>query len=91
MRERKFTSCHRNSFRGFPQKLAKQADATVRHVFNAYQADEAFDHTLATRFAGVEIMRRLIGVAQLPLVATRDDKRKWLERSRELILGKDAL
>ena len=71
--------------------LAKQADATVRYVFSAYQADEAFDHTLATRFAGVEIMRRLIGVAQLPLVATRDDKRRWLERSRALILGRDAL
>lgn len=43
------------------------------------------DWILAKRYAGVEIMRRLIGVAQLPLQADFEKKRQWLELSRELV------
>ncbi len=43
------------------------------------------DWTLAKSYAGVEIMRRLIGVAQLPLHADFEKKRLWLELSRELV------
>ena len=42
--------------------------------------------THAKRFAGVEIMRRLIGVAQLPLECGIQGKRDLLLRSRELVL-----
>jgi len=37
-------------------------------------------------YAGVEIMRRLIGVAQLPIVFGIDRKRMLLERSRRLVV-----
>ena len=40
---------------------------------------------LARRFAGVEIMRRLIGVAQLPLAADDQTKLAWLAESQELV------
>jgi len=40
---------------------------------------------LVRRFAGAEIMRRLMGVAQLPLKADLDQKRQWLDFSRELV------
>jgi len=43
------------------------------------------DWTLAKHYAGAEIMRRLIGVAQLPLKADFEKKRQWLELSRELV------
>lgn len=43
------------------------------------------DWTLATQFAGAEIMRRLIGVAQLPIAAGIERKRAWLETSRDLV------
>jgi 5-methylthioribose kinase len=43
------------------------------------------DWTLAGRFAGAELMRRLIGVAQLPLRSGLDQKRAWLELSRQLV------
>ncbi len=43
------------------------------------------DWALAKRYAGAEIMRRLIGVAQLPLKADFEKKRQWLELSRELV------
>ena len=43
------------------------------------------DATLTRQFAGVEIMRRLIGVAQLPLALTLPAKAALLTRSRELV------
>jgi len=39
------------------------------------------------RFAGVEIMRRLIGVAQLPLECGIERKGALLRLSRDLVLG----
>ena len=41
---------------------------------------------LAWQFAGVEIMRRLIGVAQLPLEMDASERGQLLERARELVL-----
>ena len=45
-----------------------------------------YDRHLLDQFAGVEIMRRLIGVAQLPLRWSLDQKRALLERSRTLVM-----
>lgn len=44
------------------------------------------DVRLVAGYAGVEIMRRLIGVAQLPWSADIDSKRSLLEISRRLVL-----
>ena len=43
------------------------------------------DWPLARQFAGAEIMRRLIGVAQLPVPPELSRKREWLELSRSLV------
>jgi 5-methylthioribose kinase len=43
------------------------------------------DWTLTRAFAGAELMRRLIGVAQLPLAADLKQKSAWLEQSRDLV------
>jgi 5-methylthioribose kinase len=45
------------------------------------------DRDLIDQFAGVEIMRRLIGVAQLPLDATLARKQACLDRARTLVLS----
>jgi 5-methylthioribose kinase len=45
------------------------------------------DLSLMHQFAGVEIMRRLIGVAQLPLAASLAAKQRLLDRSRTLVLA----
>jgi 5-methylthioribose kinase len=65
------------------------AGETPAHV-DAVERAVADDHGnpgLARRFAGVEIMRRLIGVAQLPLSAPIERKRELLARARQLVLG----
>ena len=72
-------------------ELAKQPPAIVERLFDMYHADGQFDRDLAARFSGVETMRRVIGVAQLPLVATLDEKRAWLDRSRQLVCGMHRL
>ena len=41
----------------------------------------AFDRRLLAGFAGTELARRLLGVAQLPLDADLESKRGWLELS----------
>ena len=44
------------------------------------------DKNLLLGFAGVEIMRRLIGVAQLPVRYAIEEKQRLLELSRKLVL-----
>jgi 5-methylthioribose kinase len=65
--------------------LAAQPPALVTQVREAIPA--AYDHALTIQFAGVEIMRRQIGVAQLPLDASLQQKRVWLDRARELVMS----
>ena len=48
---------------------------------NANGPTVGFDRGLAEAFAGVEIMRRLLGVAQLPLEADLAQKRVWLDQA----------
>ncbi len=66
---------------GRPLELAQSA-------FDYYGTDSSFSHSLALQFAGMEIMRRLIGVAQLPLAADLPRKEALLTTSRELVLGR---
>ena len=50
-------------------------------------ANDRGDAGLARQIAGVEIMRRLIGVAQLPLSASLERKRELLARARRMVLA----
>jgi 5-methylthioribose kinase len=63
--------------------LAAQAPALVDRVREAIPP--AYDDALAMQFAGVEIMRRLIGVAQLPVDAPLQQKQAWLEWAARLV------
>jgi 5-methylthioribose kinase len=47
---------------------------------------EPVDAGLVCAFAGIELMRRLIGVAQLPLALDGANKRRLLERSERLVM-----
>lgn len=60
-------------------------------VFDLYPSLPQFQPELALRFSGVEIMRRLIGVAQLPLDSDIDKKSELLAYSKKLILKPDCI
>ena len=71
--------------------LAGQPEATCEALLALYVERSGVAggeiRTGARRFAGVEIMRRLIGVAQLPLRSGVERKRELLRLSRDLVLG----
>jgi 5-methylthioribose kinase len=65
--------------------LSEQSPVRIAQV--EHQMPRDHDPRLVRHFAGVEIMRRLIGVAQLPLKASLETRQRLLERSRQLVLA----
>ncbi len=65
--------------------LAQQNPDLIKFTLQCYT--QSFDEKLMWKFAGVEIMRRLIGVAQLPLRIGLLEKTKLLELSHEFVIG----
>lgn len=63
-----------------------RVDAERAAIAAAYAPPDGFSWSLAQGFAGVEIMRRLIGVAQLPLSADLARRTELLRHSRALVL-----
>ena len=82
------------SFKGFPEfdlgvMAAHMVMATgnkllISTVKKAYTLK--FDERLFLQITGIEIMRRLIGLAQLPLNRTLEEKKELLEIARLLII-----
>jgi 5-methylthioribose kinase len=66
--------------------MADQPCALISKVAGIYSRAAPINPNLAAQFAGVEIMRRLIGVAQLPVTLDLEQKRALLDLSRTLIL-----
>ena len=64
--------------------LANQPTNVIGLVLNSYDQPKEFSETLRQQFTGVEIMRRLIGLAQLPLMLTLDEKGKLLAEARAM-------
>ncbi|HRI54215.1 MAG TPA: phosphotransferase [Pseudomonadota bacterium] len=67
--------------------LAGQPAPAGEDLLRRYEQRAAVDRELVRALTGVEIMRRLIGVAQLPLNLDLDGKRQLLALSRRLVLG----
>ncbi len=65
--------------------MAQQNEDTIRKVYQAY--GEVKNPQLVNQFTGVEIMRRLIGLAQLPLSLSLLDKEELLETAYELLMN----
>ncbi len=70
--------------------LADRSAAELQHFFDGYQGSRSTSRELAMRFAGVEILRRLLGVAQLPLEADLKRKTELVRRARALVVAGDA-
>jgi len=69
--------------------LSDQSTALIERLLPTYR--ELSGHPVSEKqvrqFAGVEIMRRLLGVAQLPLSCGLEKKNELLGSSRSLVLG----
>lgn len=71
--------------------MAHVRDAEIRSMFEAYVIPRGFDKKLLTQFCGVEIIRRIIGLAQLPLDMTLQEKSLILDRAEQMILEPEQL
>ena len=67
-------------------QLAGEPLTDVARVLCRYAPPAHFSADLARAFAGIEVMRRLLGVAQLPLTCGLNAKRALLDVSRTLVL-----
>lgn len=67
-------------------RLAGQPTSLGPTFLHAYRQPPGFDPALMRRFAGAEIIRRLIGYAQLPLSADLTRKTQLLAEARGLVL-----
>ncbi|RNC79954.1 MAG: aminoglycoside phosphotransferase [Balneola sp.] len=65
--------------------LAKTDPELVNNAIDNYEKPNGFDMLQFCGFIGVEIIRRLIGIAQLPLSLTLDEKEKLLVEASTLI------
>lgn len=65
--------------------LSGQAELNSSLIFENYQ--HPFDESLVNQFRGMEILRRLIGIAQLPLASTLTQKSELLENARNFIFS----
>lgn len=58
------------------------AQPDIMAILENYDAPTGFDDELADQFAGMEVIRRNFGVAQLPLSTDADTKLAWLDSAR---------
>lgn len=70
--------------------ISGHSPAVIEKISARYAACAPIDTRLVAQFAGVEVMRRLIGVAQLPLVCGLERKAKLLSLSKQLVVGERA-
>ncbi|MBK7869601.1 MAG: phosphotransferase [Saprospiraceae bacterium] len=67
-------------------KMAQMPDHIIQKVQSEYRYSDDFDHEMLHAFIGVEMLRRIIGLAQLPLDLNLKEKQELLEEARTLIL-----
>lgn len=67
--------------------LAEQSADTIDKVFKMYKESIKIDVELCTKIMGIEIIRRVIGLAQLPLKQSLTEKSQLLEKARKMILN----
>lgn len=69
--------------------LASLDDSVRKSIIHHYTAPEGFSWDLTEQLAGVEILRRLIGLAQLPLSIGLEQKRELLVLANKMVVTPD--
>ena len=67
--------------------MAGLEQAEVMMLLRSYVTPSEFSYPLALEFAGMEIIRRLLGVAQLPLTANEESRIRWLQTARSMVVA----
>jgi 5-methylthioribose kinase len=67
-------------------KMSEAVNTQINMVMSRYQAGTSFNWKMCYQFAGIEIMRRLIGLAQLPFDLTLEEKDGLLKEAYSYII-----
>jgi len=67
-------------------KMSEAANQHLDWVASHYETGQQFDWNLCYQFLGIEIMRRIIGLAQLPFDLTLEEKEKLLKQAHQYIM-----
>lgn len=67
-------------------KMARQPQPVIDLALAQYDRPNRFDERLQHAFAGVEILRRLIGLAQLPLSLDLTEKQTLMQEARSMLV-----
>lgn len=66
-------------------QMAQTPEDEIQWLLDGYRPPDGFNDNLRRAFTGVEMMRRIIGLAQLPLDLTLVEKEALLRRGRDLL------
>ncbi len=66
-------------------KMAQLPEKTINAALGHYPIGEGFDRKLANRIVGMEILRRIIGLAQLPLALSLEERKELLAEAARLV------
>jgi len=69
--------------------LGRQQPEFIELFLRRYRPPKVHDEKLMYRLAGVEVIRQLIGYAQLPLAYGGGERKELLEISRQMVLRPD--
>jgi 5-methylthioribose kinase len=69
-------------------KMANQPDALVEKALKIYKDLNAIDDLLCKQFMAIEILRRILGLAQLPLSFDLEERKALLNEAREILVTK---
>lgn len=68
-------------------KMAALPKTLIKETLGAYKRERPVDENLLQAYAGVEILRRIIGLAQLPLSLSLGEKEDILQEARGMVMG----
>lgn len=66
-------------------KMSEQSQEIINLAISNYKKADDFDKKLLNQFIGIEIMRRIIGLAQLPLTLSLETRTELLREAKLLI------
>jgi 5-methylthioribose kinase len=66
-------------------KMSEQGNEIIVEAIRSYEKAEDFYKKLFNQFIGIEIMRRIIGLAQLPLTLSLEKRVALLKEAKDLI------
>ena len=71
--------------------MAEQSTTTIQSILQQYQQSTNFNSSLLAQFVGIEILRRLIGIAQLPLSLDLVTKKRLMEQAARWIMTEELV